>query len=282
MKKKLILIGDLKRPRVNKIVSDLKLWVPEYARIVGVDLTNRLDLSRVKADLIIVLGGDGSILSTARRLGKNQIPVVGINIGKLGFLAGYSVAELKKSIKFILSGRHKPVPRMMLSCKVLTRHKQVRAFLALNDVVITSGTVSRMIYLRLTINAKELTVFGGDGLIIATPNGSTAHSLSAGGALLHPELKSIIITPICAHTLSMRPLVTPAHHKITVELASPKEKAIMTVDGQVSMPLRDKDKVVISAAKHSFRLVEPIQRTFYETLREKLHWGGQPHACLVG
>ena len=293
-RKRVVLIGDRKKPEVARLVDELEPWLREQVNLVGIDLTGHLDLRRLKADFLIVLGGDGSILSAARRLGKNIIPVVGVNLGKFGFLANYSAEELKKSLNEALKGKHEFVPRMMLACVVLRKGKNPERFRgsALNDVVISRGSISRMIYLKLSVAGKELTVFGGDGLIIATPVGSTAHSLAAGGPILHPMLKAFLITPICAHTLTMRPLVVPTQHEITVEpvptpsvrdgagasapgQTSSRQEVVLTIDGQVFMYLHPEDRVVINAEPHMFHLIEPSGHAFYDTLREKLLWGGQ-------
>ena len=278
--KRVILIGDRKKERINTVVNQLQPWLnQQQVKIVAVDLTNRLDLSKAKADLIMVLGGDGSILATARRLNNNPIPVIGVNLGKFGFLAEYSLDELKESFKQITAGRLKTSSLMMLDCRINRGNKKDGPFIALNDIVITRGSISRMVYFRLVIDGKEITVFGADGVIISTPVGSTAYSLSAGGPLVSPETQSLIITPICAHTLSMRTLVLPPDSTIELQLADGSgQEIILTVDGQVSMYLRQSDRITLRKSSATFRLVRLGKRSFYETLREKLHWGGQPHS----
>ena len=278
--KRVILIGDRKKERINNVINELQPWLnQQQVKIAAVDLTNRLDLSKVKADLIMVLGGDGSILSTARRLNNNPIPVIGVNLGKFGFLAEYSLDELKESFKQITTGRLKTSSLMMLDCLINRGNKKNGPFIALNDVVITRGSISRMVYFRLFIDGKEITVFGADGVIISTPVGSTAYSLSAGGPLVAPETQSLIITPICAHTLSMRTLVLPQDSTIELQLADGSgQEIILTVDGQVSMYLHQSDRITLRKSSATFRLVRLGKRSFYETLREKLHWGGQPHS----
>ena len=278
--KKVMLIGDRRKERINSVVNELQDWFKKHnVGIAGVDLTNRFDLSRVKCDLLVVLGGDGAILSTARRLKNNKIPVVGINLGKFGFLAEYSLEEVKESFKEIMNKKQQVSSLMMLSCNIERNGKKNGPFIALNDMVITRGSISRMVYFRLFIDGKEITVFGADGVIFSTPVGSTAYSLSAGGPLVSPEIQAIIITPICAHTLSMRPLVLPSNSVVELELADGSgQEIILTVDGQVSMYLRQSDRVIFQKSNTTFRLVRLGRRSFYETLREKLHWGGQPHS----
>lgn len=278
--KRIILLGDRKKERINKVISELQEWLSrQEVKIEAIDLTNRLDLSKAKADLIVVLGGDGSILSTARRLNNNPIPVIGVNLGKFGFLAEYSPDDLKESFSRIINNPLKTSSLMMLDCRIARGNKKNGPFIALNDVVITRGSISRMVYFRLFIDGKEITVFGADGVIISTPVGSTAYSLSAGGPLVAPETQSLVITPICAHTLSMRTLVLPPDSKIELELADDSgQEIILTVDGQVSVYLRQSDRIMLKKASATFKLVRMGKRSFYETLREKLHWGGQPHS----
>ena len=278
--KRLILIGDRKKERINTAVNELQPWLnQQQVKIVATDLANRLDLSKAKADLILVLGGDGSIISTARRLNNNPIPVIGVNLGKFGFLAEYSLDELKESFKEIITKRLKTSSLMMLDCLINRGARKNGPFIALNDIVITRGSISRMVYFRLFIDGKEITVFGADGVIVSTPVGSTAYSLSAGGPLVSPETQSLIITPICAHTLSMRTLVLPPDSTIELQLADGSgQEIILTVDGQVSMYLRQTDRITLRKSKAAFRLVRLGKRNFYETIREKLHWGGQPHS----
>lgn len=295
--KKLMIVGDRKKERINKVVDELREWFAAYTKnkikISGVDLSGRFDLSKVKADFIVVLGGDGSILSTARRLKNNRVPVIGVNLGKFGFLAEYSLDEFKNSFAQIISGlprKHSKstitrqnsvsiTPLMMLSCEIIRNNRKNGPFIALNDMVITRGSISRMVYFRLFVDGKEITVFGADGVIISTPVGSTAYSLSAGGPIISPGMHSLIINPICAHTLSMRPLVVPANSVIELEMAdSSGQETTLTVDGQISMYLRHTDKIVFKKGHNTFQLVRNPKRSFYETLREKLFWGGQPHS----
>jgi len=278
--KRVIIIGDRRKERVGPAANELEALLNLHkVRIVALDLTGRMDLSRAKADLVIVLGGDGSILSTARRLAGNPVPVLGVNLGKFGFLAEYSFPELKETLKDILTKRLFVSSLMMIACEINRGNRKSGPFIALNDIVITRGSISRMVYLRLFIDGKEITVFGADGVIVSTPVGSTAYSLSAGGPLVAPEMQALTINPICAHTLSMRPLVVPDDSTIELELADGSgQEIILTVDGQTSMYLRQSDRIALRRARSNFRLVRLGKRSFYETLRKKLHWGGQPHS----
>lgn len=278
MKKRVVLVGDHKKVFSNDAAKEIIPWLKKQVKKLELDFTGERDLSKLKVDLIIVLGGDGAILSTARRLRGKDTPVIGVNLGKLGFLAGYSIEELKQYLTEILQDRHLAIPRMMLLCEIFRKNKKVWTSTALNDAVISRGAISRMIYLKLTLNDTYLTTFGGDGLIIATPTGSTAHCLAAGGPLLHPELETFIIVPICAHTLSMRPLLIPPNHKIEIELEGKAQKIVLTIDGQIFRYLSQQDRVVIRASPYRFHLITPHHKPFYQTLRTKILWGEQPRA----
>lgn len=270
--RKVVLVGDRRKEGVAATAKELTGWLRQNNCSVTADLQDRLDLSRIKAHLIIVLGGDGSILSTARRLKNNKIPLAGVNLGRFGFLATYSPDTLRKTLGEIIN-RQAGQARMLLRCTVLRQAKKISEFIALNDAVISRGINPRMIYLRLSVNDKEVTILAGDGLIVSTPVGSTAHSLAAGGPIMHPSLKSFIITPICPHTLSMRPLVIPHQSTISVEVLPNIKSAVLTLDGQVIINLKPLDRIKISADKHLLYLVEPPGYNFYDTLRDKLAWG---------
>ncbi len=279
--KKVIIIGDRKKERINKVVQGFQDFLKAHpVKIVGVDLAGRFDLSKVKVDLIIVLGGDGSILSTARRLAKNPIPVFGVNLGKFGFLTECSFDEVKDCLQDVITKHPKIAELMMIECSVQSSRKEKRfSGIALNDIVITRGSISRMLYFRLFIDKREITVFGADGVIVSSPAGSTAYSLSAGGPLIAPEMQAITVSPICAHTLSMRPLVLPDSSLIELEMAEASgQEIILTIDGQLSVYLKQTDRLVIKKSRAIFRLIKIGRRSFYETLREKLHWGGQLHS----
>lgn len=272
--RKVIILGDSRKEGVVDLIEQLKPLLKVHAKIVGEDLTGRMGLENIKADLVLVFGGDGLLLSTARRLGKNQIPVVGINVGKFGFLAELKIEELKTHFQKLLTKSLKVRERMMLDCRIIRNNKQMGNFIALNDAVVTRGTISRMLYVNLLINDKYVTTFKGDGVIISTPVGSTAHSLSSGGPVVHPDLDSFIVTSICPHSLSVRPLVIPPSHSIILEIAKKPEEIVLTVDGQIFMYLHENDKLVVTESQYRFKIVDTGIRTFYDTLVSKLNWKG--------
>ncbi|MBI3099624.1 MAG: NAD(+)/NADH kinase [Planctomycetes bacterium] len=274
--KRLFLLGDGRKPGISSTVQELTPWFRSVARVVGTDLTNRLSLARSRADLAVVFGGDGSILSTARRLAGNPIPVLGVNLGKFGFLTEVQIDEMKSGVQQFLAGKASLSRRMLLDCTIERAGRRIGRFAALNDAVVTRGAISRMVHLRILVGAEEVTRFAGDGVIVSTPVGSTAHSLSAGGPIVHPEIRAFVMTPICAHTLSMRPLVIPVDKPITVEIVQRPEEIVLTIDGQVSTYLREGDRVRVAAARSSFSLVTLGRRTYFDVLHRKLAWGEPP------
>jgi len=272
--KRIILTGNGSKPAIAATVSELLPWLRQRAEVVTVDLAMERGLEDVEADLAVILGGDGAILSTARRLGKNQIPVIGINLGKFGFLAEVSPVEFREHFGDILADRYRISPRTMLACTLRRGDEAVAESLALNDVVVSRGAFSRLVALGLFVDGEETTTYNSDGVIVSTPTGSTAHSLSAGGPVLEPDLEALVITPICPHTLSNRPLVLPATREIEVRAKKTPVEVGLTIDGQVYERLAEGDRVVIRRAPRTFQLINLGLRTYYDTLREKLHWSG--------
>lgn len=271
-KKKVVIVGDGKRNEVVKAIKALRPLVESSARLLAIDLKQQINLEKVKADLVLVFGGDGSILEVARRLGRNQVSVAGINLGKFGFLAEFSLEEIRGDIKGLLAGSFRPRGRLMLNCRIRRGREVRKKSLALNDAVISGSGPSRMLYINLKINGEAVTIFRGDGLIVATPVGSTAHSLSAGGPILVPGMEGFIISPICPHTLANRPLVVSSDCKLLLNVPSPSSGVILTLDGQVYLKINPQDRIEITKADQYFQLVETGRRTYYQTLREKLHW----------
>jgi NAD+ kinase len=222
------------------------------------------------ADLVIALGGDGTMLHAVKVMADKDIPILGVNFGGLGFLTEITQQELYSSLKDVLNGKFDIEERMMLEAKINNS-----SYKALNDVIITKGALARVISLKVLIDSEYLTTYQGDGIIAATPTGSTAYSLSAGGPIVIPDMKTIILTPICPHTLGVRPMVIPYLSKITIVIESHGEGITLTIDGQQGVNLNFQDKVDITYAKKSIKLIKPKKRSFYEVLRTKLKWGGR-------
>lgn len=226
-----------------------------------------------KSDVIIVFGGDGTLLSVARLVGSRGIPILGVNLGGLGFIAEVGRDEIRKSvIDYIFSRKCKYEERIMLSADVFRGKKRIARNTALNDVVIHKSAIARMIDLEVYINGQYVTTFRADGMIISTPTGSTAHSLSAGGPILYPTLESFVITPICPHTLTNRPIVLPDDFIQDIFIKS-GEDVYLTLDGQVGVPVKAQDKVKIRKADFKTRFILLHDRDYFQILKKKLKWG---------
>ena len=233
--------------------------------------TRRADLPP-QSDLLVVLGGDGTLLSMARAVGDLGIPIVGVNLGGLGFLTATTLDEMIPTLEAFLRDELVIEERMMLTTRVRRHGEVVGTWLALNDAVITKAAMSRIINLSVSVEGQYAIAYRADGLIISTPTGSTAYSLSAGGPILYPTMDGIVLTPICSHTLTNRPIVVPGTHRVEVTLLTPQE-VMLTVDGQVGFGLRENDVVEIGRAPSAIRLVRFPQKHFFSVLRTKLKWG---------
>ena len=226
-------------------------------------------------DWVVVLGGDGTLLGAARRVGRFGSPILGVNLGGLGFLTGIPFERLYPVIEMMINGRLEIESRVMLETKVLRKRKVVCRFEVLNDVVINKGTLARIIDLGVAINAEFLTTFRADGLIISTPTGSTAYNLSAGGPILYPTLETFILTPICPFTLTNRPIIIPDTSVIQIKIKNESEEAVLlTFDGQVGFDLYYDDKVIIHKSEKKIMLFRPPDHSYFNILRTKLMWGG--------
>ena len=224
-------------------------------------------------EMIIVLGGDGTILSVARLVGDHGVPILGVNLGGLGFLTEITLEELYRVLESVVRGDFVNDERVVLSTTVIRKGERRAAFTVLNDAVINKGALARIIDIETTINGEYLTTFKSDGLIISTPTGSTAYNLSAGGPIVHPSLHCIIITPICPHTLTNRPIMVPDDVEIRAILKTKQEEVILTLDGQQGFPLEVEDVVEVRKAEGRILLIKSPYRHYFEVLREKLKWG---------
>ncbi len=226
-------------------------------------------------DWVVVLGGDGTLLGAARRVGRFGSPILGVNLGGLGFLTGIPFERLYPVIEMMINGRLEVESRVMLETKVLRKGKVVCRFEVLNDVVINKGTLARIIDLDVAINEEFLTTFRADGLIISTPTGSTAYNLSAGGPILYPTVETFILTPICPFTLTNRPIIIPDTSVIQIKMKNESEETVvLTFDGQVGFDLYYDDKVIIRKSEKKIKLFRPPDHSYFNILRTKLMWGG--------
>ena len=224
-------------------------------------------------DLILVLGGDGTMIGTARMIGDTDVPVIGVNYGGLGYLAEFRIEELFVALESILKGEFKLEKRVMLAVELFRGQDLVSGNRVLNDVVINKSALARIIEIEAYLNQQFVNSFRADGLIVSTPTGSTAYNLSAGGPVIYPSMNAIVITPICPFTLSNRPIVVPDDAEIELRLKTPEEEVALTLDGQVGFPLKVEDRVIIRKSRTTFNLVQPMNRNYFEVLRDKLRWG---------
>jgi len=227
-----------------------------------------------KANLIISLGGDGTLFRVARDFSPYQIPLLGINLGGLGFLTEIPVSQFKEGLTKIMTGRYKIEKRLMLEAIIYRDKRKIGTSLALNDFVISKVALSRLVNLKTFVSGEFITTYSADGLIISTPTGSTAYSLSAGGPIVQPNLGIIILSPICAHTLAVRPLIISENDVVEVILEHPSSKVMLTVDGQIGFDLKDKDIIRVKKASCQAKLIRLEEKAFFEVLQSKLGWSG--------
>ena len=281
--KKVAIFAKVHDPRCQDVAIELIQWLEGKGLIplVEAHLSRHLSCREGAesgaipelADLVVVLGGDGTLISVARLVGDREVPILGVNLGSLGFLTEITLAELYPALESCLSGNYRVSERMMLRVAVERDGREIQSHQMLNDVVINKGALARIVDLETTVNGNWLTTFKSDGLIISTPTGSTGYSLAAGGPIIHPALDCLVITPICPHTLTNRPLVVDADASITVTLKSDKEDVYLTLDGQVGMELKAGDVIRVRRAEHRTRLVTSRSKDYFEVLRTKLKWG---------
>ena len=278
------------QPEAVKIICRLTEWLaPRGITLVGGPKIERDHIAAqtgctievmayeqlvASVDLVVVLGGDGTMIATARMLGDREVPVLGVNLGTLGYLAEFNVEELIPALATIIErGTYCVDRRVMLTAEIHRGDKQLLRNRVLNDVVISKSALARIIEIEVWLNKLFVNTFRADGLIVSTPTGSTAYNLSAGGPIIYPSMNAIVVTPICPHTLSNRPLVVADDSQIEIILKTQKEDVAVTLDGQVGFPLEAGDCVTIRKSDTTFNLVQPANRNYFEVLRGKLRWG---------
>ncbi|MBK5282083.1 MAG: NAD(+)/NADH kinase [Nitrospiraceae bacterium] len=279
-------IGILTKPKfpeVKRTLQDVVSWLRARSIDVILDTTSAILLGEQggyqkiqlasKADVLLVLGGDGTMLNAARLAGERSIPILGVNMGGLGFLTEVRLDNLYPSLERVFANDFVLDERLMLRTHIHRHGETVAQGVVLNDVVISKGTLARMIELKVAIQGRFVTNLRGDGLIVSSPTGSTAYSLSAGGPIIDPAVQSLILTPICPHTLTHRPLIVPGIAEIDVTLTSKDDGAMATLDGQVGVSIMQGDTVVIRTSEHRTRLIRFPESNYYNVLREKLKWG---------
>jgi NAD+ kinase len=282
--KKIGIIANIAKEKSPEHTLRLRDWIldqglevfleGEIADKIGEAKGFELEELASQVNLFVVLGGDGTILRTARAMVRYDIPIVGINLGGLGYLTAVNLNEMYSALKVILQGGYQTEKRMMLDVTVNGREELFGGHTVLNDVVINRGNLSRIVELETAVDDRYLTTFKADGLIVATPTGSTAYSLSAGGPIVFPEQDLIIVNPICPHTLTNRPIILSESAVVKVILWTKEQGATLTLDGQVSFTLKSGDTITIRKSRYVTTLVSSPHRNYLEILRTKLGWGG--------
>lgn len=281
-------VGIISRPRredIARVVPPLIAWLrardvkvvcdSETTGCIGAlagDTQERENLA-LCSDLLIVLGGDGTLLSAARMAAERKVPILAVNLGGLGFLTTVSQDEIYVILEEIFSGKHRVSERVMIEAEIVRGGSTIRRQIALNDAVLNKAALARIMDLELRIDGEYVTTYKADGLILSTPTGSTAYSLAAGGPIVYPIVEAFVVTPICPHTLTNRPLVIPDSAKIEIDFKAEDDAVFLTLDGQVGIELMRGDRIVVRKAQEKLFLVRPAKKTYFGILRSKLKWG---------
>lgn len=280
--KKIGIIGKTGKQETLDILTELVPWLKsrghevyidiENATVMNIEGTPRSQMSSL-ADMIIVLGGDGTMIGAARLVAEKGVPILGVNIGGLGFLTAVSRDELYEVLGRVLVDDCHVEERIMLNACVLRHSECIAEYIVMNDVVVNKGALARIVDLETYVNNTYISTFKADGLIVSTPTGSTAYALSAGGPILYPTINSIVLAPICPHTLTNRPIVLPDDVKIEIMLRSLNEDVFLTLDGQMGFSLRQNDIIEVKKSQYKARFYIPCERDYFEIIRTKLKWG---------
>src|SRR5437899_4464592 len=225
-----------------------------------------------RADLLITFGGDGTLLSVARSAPKD-VPVLGVNMGTLGFLTEVTVEEFPSVLESVLAGKHSTEERVTFDVIVEGPQRAKRSYRVLNDATINKSALARIIEMRVTVSGQFVSTFRADGLVVSTPTGSTAYNLSAGGPIVYPTMGAVVITPICPHMLTHRPIVIPDELDIEIAVVTRNQEIFLTLDGQEGLPLRENDRVCVKKSKETVLLIESADKNYFDVLRKKLKWG---------
>jgi NAD+ kinase len=278
--KRVAIIGSPEKPLAADTLARARDWLSGRADVVFAEITYESHRALPhKPDVLFVLGGDGTMLAAVRNLGRDQLPIVGVNLGKLGFLAEFTIEQLEREGQFLFESNELPLThRLMLHVRFESADKlRSCESLAVNDCVVFAGPPFRMIELTVEIDGVQVAEIRGDGLIVSTASGSTAHNLSAGGPILEPDAQSILLTPICPHALTFRPLALSADRTIVVRVARANDGTTLTIDGHAARPFRPGDRLQMSRHPASFMLVRNPRRSMWYSLRRKLMWGQSPN-----
>lgn len=287
---KVLVVANVAKPRVKPAVDNLVPWLRERVDLVGVDTTKDYDISHLDLDLILAIGGDGTLLSIARRLQGRQVPVMGFNFGRLGFLALFQPEDIRTAIEQAIAKQLPITPRLMIDVSVVDKNvpcdvldtDRIRSCrkwgtIGLNDAVITAGSPFRMIELQVGTDRDEGVRYFGDGMIVSTASGSTAYNISAGGPIISPNVEAMCLTPLCAHSLSFRPIVISSRQTLMLQAGRVNRGTGLVVDGQSSCNLSNGDRVIIRRADQPLMLVDNPHAREWQALGEKLNWASIPN-----
>jgi len=282
--KTVAIVSKPEKPELAQIVPQLLEWLRQhdYAVLIdsetatyvrgSADVVKREDLSARRPDLLIVLGGDGTLLSAARSVAPLPTPILGVNLGSLGFLTEVSLEDLYPTLAAVHAGEVEADDRSMLHAMLVRDEKVLQEFHALNDVILSKSTIARLVAFEIFINQEFVSSYRGDGLIVSTPTGSTAYSLAAGGPIVTPSTAGLVISPICPHALTHRPVVVPDAVEIEILVRNADDEAFLSIDGQIGIPVLQGDKLVCRKSPYVTHLLR-LRKTFFEVLRTKLKWG---------
>lgn len=274
-------VGIVVKPaheEARSTAAELSAWLDKHGvSVIGEPVSageaRRDDDKLTDADLIVVLGGDGTMISTARMIGDEDSLVLGVNYGSLGYLTDFRIEEMFPALESIITGEYEIDRRVMLDAEHLRDGERLASGRVLNDVVINKAALARIIDIDVNLNGLFVNKFRADGLIVSTPTGSTAYNLSAGGPIIYPSMNAVVLTPICPFTLTNRPIVIPDTAEIELTLDNENEGVVLSLDGQTGFPLKAADRVLISKSSVTFNLVQPSNRNYFDVLRDKLKWG---------
>lgn len=282
--KSVAIVSKPQKPELSQIIPELTTWLEQHGYQVFMDretaayVTNghgvveRSDLAQHRPDFVIVLGGDGTLLSAARAVAPVQAPILGVNLGSLGFLTEVPLGELYPTLRGMTANECEIESRSMLQARVMRNGNLVAEYHALNDTVVSKTTIARLASFDIYVDGAYVSNYKGDGLIVSTPTGSTAYSLAAGGPVLMPRVEALQITPICPHSLSHRPLVIRDSSEIEIVVESATEEVFLSIDGQIGHPLAESDHLLCRKSPYETRLLR-LRKSFFEVLRTKLKWG---------
>jgi NAD+ kinase len=277
------IISKPEKPELYRVVPELLRWLREHqyetfideetgVYIKGHPVVAREHIADREHDFVIVLGGDGTLLSAARAVAHRMLPIMAVNLGSLGFLTEVSLLELYTTLEAVDQGQCPMERRSMLHCELIREGEAVASFDALNDAVVNKSAIARLVSFDLYIDRTFVSNYLADGVIVSTPTGSTAYSLAAGGPILAPSVDAFVITPVCPHSLTHRPLVVRSSAQVEIICRSVEQDAFLSIDGQVGVPVADGDRVLCSKSMYGVKLLR-MRKTFFEVLRNKLKWG---------